>query len=418
MKVFRKTTGVISDNASKVRRKEGSSLARYYNEQKEAKQTAAMESALDQDVRRQAMQDSMSRSSLRKAGEVQVLRAGNKVFNEGKEILFKDMVFEAFSTGLVIDDEAVLEHADSLRQEVSSFIDERGGYALLENAIKETNSTFLKRMKAVCESTARAVSARKIKEMGKNMEDTSNVTFALDDKEKEEYTYEKMTCGLDQVGGLIKEKVMNTIINEKEREKANEEFENELNQIESDTEDESGNPIDEDGEPIEDATKESASIFGSVFDEDLAPVTESMLVSEEKIALPKLTVVDELKGIKESTIFNALLCSAVMEGVAARAVASAHDTMEDDDDDTEYPDENPVFTHRSSLARVMGYRDRTIHDEIDSRPVAPDDVDMDMMMAEGIANYTLLETFNTLRLEKYTAADLRESVHYIMNGKK
>lgn len=419
MKVFPKKLGVVGDGATKTRLSASSNAARYYNEQKENKKTAALESSMGAEIRSQKISDSLSRNSLRKASEAQVFRAGERLYQEGKNILFKDMVFEAFSTGLVLDEEAILEHEDGLRQEVNSFVEERGGWALLENAIKETNSPFLKKMKAICESTAREVSARKMKEMGKLAEDTSTVTFALDQKEKEEYTYDKLACGLDQVGGLIKEKVLNTVIAEKEREKENEEFENELNDIQKDTEDDKGNPIDEAGDPIDDGSgvNESTSIFGSIFDEKLDTVTESMLVGDdEKVSLPKLMIVDELKGVQESTLFTALLRTAVTEGVAARVNSSTQDIIDDSsEDDVEYPDENPIFTHRSSLARIMGYRDRTIRDEIKSYPLAPDNIDMDLLMAEGIANYTLLETFNTLRLEKYNPRDLKESIHRMIN---
>lgn len=420
MKVFPKKLGVVGDVGTKSRQTTASNAIRFYNEQKENKKTAALESDMGTEIHNQKLSDSLARNSLRKASEAQVFRAGERVYQEGKNILFKDMVFEAFVSGLVIDEESVLEHEDGLRQEVYSFVDERGGWNVLENAIKETNSPFLKRMKSICESTAREVSSRKMKEMGKNAEDTSTVTFALDEKEKEEYTYEKLNCGLDQVGGLIKEKVMGTILAEKEREKENEEFENELNNVQNDTENEKGDPIDENGDPIDEGSgvKESTSIFGSIFDENMDTVTESMLVGDGQIAVPKLLIVDELKGVNESTLFSALLRSAVMESVASRVNSSTQDIIDDSsDDDADYPEENPIFTRRSSLARVMGYHDRTIKDEIKSYPVAPDNIDMDLLMAEGIANYTLLETFSTLRLEKYNHRDLKESVHYMINKK-
>ena len=261
----------------------------------------------------------------------------DEAYHEGKVLIFKDIVFEAFYNALYLDDDFKTATKESLYTLVSDYIDERGGYRLLENAIITTNSPVLKNIKSICEGTARKVCSRKMAE-----EDTSvGIDFSMNDEEQQQYDYDKSNCGIEELSKLVKDKVLTVVKDEKQREKQEMDFMEDL-----------AEEAELDGKTVEEAMEE-CRIGGSV--------------------------------VEEATLFNSLFRTSyaeyLTESCGPKKKKKVEEGCEDDCDEE--------------------------HDELE--------LDMDVILAESITKYTLMELSYTVQLENYTTEDLRKMVQKMLN---
>lgn len=304
---------------------------------------------------------------MKKITEAQIPTLVNEVYKKGREVLFKQLLFEMFTKSLYLDEEFIIEQQDNLKDVIESYVNKNGGFSLLENAYKQTKSPLLKNMIQLCESIARKVSQRKLKEAQKDIDDVNLINFELNEEESQEFDYEKEKLGIDELADLVKSKVLTVIQDEKQRQAEEEELYRDLENEISESEDKS--------------------------------VEESL----------KKMIIKDLP-IEESTLFNSLFRHSYKEALEALNNVTDHDIY-DDDDAEEY--DIDFDEKESKKSEFKGYE--TIDDEIDDHASDDIDIDMDLILAEAITKYTLMELAYTIKLEDYSSETVRKISQKLLN---
>lgn len=383
-KVTRKSYGIKGTNPDRLNSSMISGRARYRDKKEIALESAASEQ-VSIDIKNANAKHSHERTVLSKVTESQIQSATSRLYRQGKEMVFIELLSETYLHALNLDEEFVLEQDANLRNTVATYVKDNGGYTLLENAIKQTGSSYLKRMKVLCEATAKKVTDRKNANMRAGAEDVNGVDFSFNDSEREEFDYDKGINGVDQVGQRVKEKVLNTVIEEKERQRKEEEFENDVMKATNEVKDDS---IEVDETPI----KESQNVFKSIYEGDTSEdndIEDETPVKSRKSA----TVIELKKGLRESTLFNSIMMSTLNESVAARVASLAIND--------ETTDDEGVYTHPDDVRKNVYGGDQTAREEQNTHPLSKEKIDMDLILAESVAQYTLLEMVHTLQLKPF-----------------
>lgn len=262
--------------------------------------------------------------------ESKVFKSIGEAYEEGKELLFKNIIFEAFYSCLYLDDDFKEPNKESLYTVVSHYIDQRGGFKMLENAVSMTQSQFLKEIKALCEATARKVCNRKLTEQD------GAIDFSLNAEEESEFNYNKSNLGVEELTELVKSKVLTVVKDEKNREKQEAELLQGL-----------AEEVEKTVEEVEEAMRDAA-IDGSL--------------------------------VEEGTLFNSIFRDSyaqyITEGCSKKQKVS-EDTWDENTEEFE--------------------------------------IDMDVVLAETITKYTLMEMSHTIQLESFTHDGIRKMVHRMLN---
>ena len=286
-----------------------------------------------------------------------------EVLNVGKVKLLKDVLFEVFYNSLVIDSDFLAEHVDVLRNLTDSYVDQNGGYKVLENAILKTDSLFLKAMKSNIDKIALEVCNRKIKECKTNT-DVNILDFDLNEKEQEELDYSKDELNLDEISNLVKKKVLTVIKDEKEHEEAEATL---INDIENEL-------INDDS------------------------VTDKKSLDE---AMSKLIINKPV--VEDSSLFNSLLRNSYREYLTENVSIRTSDEKNISDDKDNAKIYNPNID------------DDDIEETGDPEKYVEDELDMDLVLVEAITQYTLMETLYTIKLEEYKYDNIQKLVHKMCN---
>jgi hypothetical protein len=297
----------------------------------------------------------------------------NQIYQTGREVILKDILFEMFSKSLVLDEEFIVEQEENLRALVESYVEGKGGYSLLENAYRETKSPFLKSIKTVCESTANKVARRKMNDAQENQLDVSAIKFELNDDEKQELDYEKEKISVDKLSELVKNKVLTVVQDEKARQAKEEEVYQDL----------------------EDQAQENGG--------DDESVAESV----------KRSIIREMP-VEESTLFNSLFRHSYKEMLESVASSVSADSIDDDDDNPD--DYNINATEKDVMASAAEFQeDSTLKGESAKHGSVQSDIDMDLILAESITKYTLMELSYTIQLENYGYDSIRKISQQLLN---
>lgn len=152
-----------------------------------------------------------------------------EMHSKGKKAIFKRLVTEMYIESLYLDESFILENFENIANIVDTFIEENGGYSLLENAYFQSKSPLLKQMIDICESTTKKVNERVYKESAET-QDLDLLNFDLNSDEKEELDYQKRDLGIDEISSIVKDKVLRVVKDEKAREKKHEELKNDIEQ--------------------------------------------------------------------------------------------------------------------------------------------------------------------------------------------
>ena len=154
----------------------------------------------------------------------------NNMGIQAKEETFKQIIFEAFYNALVLDTDFLMENYDVIKSFSDNYIDNHGGFSLLEEACKRNkNNKLLKNLKEACTKSASKVATRKNEQMTDKYE-TEMIKFELTDEEKDEIRYSG-DLGIDEVAGIVKDKVKKVLQSEQERQSSEEELMSELEEV-------------------------------------------------------------------------------------------------------------------------------------------------------------------------------------------
>lgn len=304
--------------------------------------------------------------------------------NDLKLSIFKDIIYEVFNNALVLDADFVHENHYNLKKVTDDFIDNNGGFSLLENAINETGSVLLKRIKTVCESLSNDMVKRIIKESKTCKEDvnTKDDIFrqTMTDEEENKLDYSKDSLDIEKISELVKDKVLTVVRDEKENEIKHDELvtdiENELTDneevVDNKTIDEAFSKIILNNNILNEAT-----LFGAI----LQDTYESILA--ENVAISTTNINSMKKDDERSASYD------------VNADTTNYEDVSDDDDET-------------SIEELDGIDNDLVLEKTAT-------VDMDMVMAESLVKYTMMETMYTLKLKDYSYDDIKKMTEKVAN---
>lgn len=128
-----------------------------------------------------------------------------------KDDLMKDFISEICIESLLVDEEVVQENFKNIVEMVERQIDDIGGFEGVKRIAESTRNPILLNMVSVCETTAKKVGERNIKE-GKQNKD--NLNYGLNKLELEEFDYRKKDIGSEAIVNNIKDKVFQVVQDE------------------------------------------------------------------------------------------------------------------------------------------------------------------------------------------------------------
>lgn len=351
---------------------------------KNLKNKAAIEQAKIADAKKEEMS---KKSSINEAivknslTEGNIIRATNDILEECQTKLFKHILTEYYVNSLCLDRDFVVEHLDIFKNMVSKYVDDNGGFNIVKEAVaKNPDSILLKKLYEACDKTAKKVSNRKFAEMTESKSD-ENTNTKLNDDEKKEFFDNKDTLDVERISQLVKDKVITVIKDEKKRQEKEDEIVTE----------------------IEDELKNDENV------KDEKSVDEGL----ERIVINRTP-------FEEATLFNSLLRSSY-EDIMAENIAiqsDVHKNYQDDHDSELYDvdqtlDELNDDESEDSVTNDENPEATDINDELAMENSTV--VNMDHVFADAIANYTLMETLYTLKLENYTKESIERITQQIVN---
>lgn len=290
----------------------------------------------------------------------------NQLYTEGKDILFKDIMCDIYLESVYLDEDFKEENASVIKSTMADYIDRHGGFTMLEEACKKRGTKLLKDMKETVEKTARKCAMRKTSELkeacgsskgkGSKAMEVMNTkhNFDMEDDEIKEYNKSREKLSEEEIVKLVKDKVLDVIKDEKNRQKDIEAFETEI----AEKAEEIGS-----SEAEQKAFKESAT----------------QLISQNTY-----TDMSLFEAIQFSTMRE------VMESIGTKD-RNPYDNIEEyieDHEEENFDNEDDILESEDILESAS--------------------VDMDLVLAESITKYTLLEVCHTLKIEEFTRDSIQQ----------
>lgn len=198
----------------------------FYNNRVKKEQEALLESQNIRESELNRQSALLENINNRKINEIKMAKTKNLLYEVTMDKLVKVAFTEAFKESLYLDEDYKIDNSEKLVSVIESFVDENGGYKLLENAVKQNkDSLFLKSVYEACKSRAEKITREKCKEAGDQPEKL-NFDVRLD--ELDEFKEDLSKTNIDTLGEIVKNKVLNTVIEEKERSIKKQEFEEDI----------------------------------------------------------------------------------------------------------------------------------------------------------------------------------------------
>lgn len=223
-KVTRFSTGLTS-NAYNTN--SAATLGVHYRNQKAAEQVLEnVNRALDEEEsykQSNALLENVVQSA---AFETQRYAKAQKVEENGRVLLFKNIMTDIVVEGSLLDDDFLEQNRHVLAEAVSEYIDERGGFSMVTEALKKHKTPWLQDLHDLCMETSRVVARRKLQTSKEDGLD--KIEFEMDTEEKAKFDYGKDTLSPEQIASLVKDKTMTVIKDENNRQKKEEAVEEEL----------------------------------------------------------------------------------------------------------------------------------------------------------------------------------------------
>lgn len=352
--------------SSKLPGHEASMFSIYSQMKKDKSEDVRLESYEHQNQEYDNMQRLAMSASSKTFHQSYLPNLSNKIYMEGLEVIFKDIISNIYLESLYLDDDFKNTQKDGLVAFVYEYVDENGGYSILKNALNSNPTPLLNKIKAVCEGCSRTSAQRKVqglKEACNNGNSASEIMegqhkFEMNDDEIKDYLSKRDNLSQDEIAEFVKAKVLDVIKDEKQRQVKEEEFEEKLNQ-------------EIDSLNIEDDEKKEKA-------KQVAKEGFNMKYNKNKYV--------------DMTLFEAIQCATMKEAINAAHIVQCNDindegelgqTDDDEHEDHQLPEDDDD---------ILG------EDDI----IKENSIDMDVILAESISKYTMLEVFNTLKLKKFT----------------
>lgn len=210
----------------------------------------------------------------------------NEGYKSLKEDLIKDVMREICVESLVVDEEPVMENLKNIFELVDEQVESIGGFEGVKETGLRLNNPILIEMVNICESMAKEVADRVLRE--------DLDCFKMNDCEVEEFDYNKKQMGVDTIVDIVKDKVFKVVKDEQklsqEKEEMMTEIKDKLEEVEA--------PVEEAMDFIFGQNKvEEVSLFSSMMRKDYKNILESSTptIFESNYAIAAIEDEDELE---------------------------------------------------------------------------------------------------------------------------
>ena len=301
----------------------------------------------------------------------------NNIGAKAKCAVLKDVLFEVFYKALILDESFKSEHRDQLKSLIDGYVDNNGEFNVITEAVEKSDSLLLKKIKSLCESIATEVCKRKMSECQNTDNNIDVVNFDMSEDETEKLNYGKNNIDIDQIAELVKNKVLTVIRDEKLKQ------------------------------------EETANTIKEIEDDAKSAVEGEDITAEE--AFERIIIQKPL--VETSTLFNALFRSTYRDFIEENVAITSTDNHNID----EFKKKSVTYDTETEVDDVI---DDSADDDEDIENAEIDNdimidnkntVDMDLVLAETITKYTLMETLYTLKIEDYTTENMRKLTERLLN---
>jgi hypothetical protein len=339
----------------------------------------------------------------------------NNLYSTGKNILFTEIVYEVFSNALLVDDYYKKEQNASLKSYVSEYLNDIGGFALLEYAIKTTNLDLLKQIKSICETTINKVCARKTKILNEQTsQDVQAVDFDLNEDEFEDFNYNMKNIGMDEISDLVKKKVLTVVQDEQERAKVQGDFINDLEtELSNNTDLKSEEEVNEAFQKMvikKDKTNRT-TLFEALLRNSYKEILESaVIINDDRMKRTRRQdVLDYDVNSDESDVLRSEFDETSMNNIKAGEYSDQSDTADLTFNADNQVSQTPIETDPDCCT------DGGELDEFkNGLQLDPNTINMDLIMAEAVTRYTMIETLNTLQLDVITYDKSKKMINQLL----
>lgn len=378
----------------------GAANANYYKKHlaKQNERTVLENQSLISEKERMA--EIINNTNNHRMNEGRLERVMEGIYRLGKEEVYKEVMYRLFEQCLFVDQEVKETQSAELRGLVNEYVEKNGGIATLES--KMSGSKFLRDIKVVCESTAKTVSKRKVKET--NAEPKLQITFDLNEDENKKLNDDISSLDSDTLEKLVKEKVVKVLEDEKARANKKAEYSKEIEDNVASAVNESIMQKIHSKDPFEQTTLWDG-LMRSSYKEVLESVAIRPVVNKNKLS--------ELGLTKSEVDYKAAEAEADPDGADWVNQADDFESMKTDlDFGPKNGDTGRVLVDDDMNGKVtQGEVDRRLEDQEynnSSLITSMESLNMDIVLVEAITKYTLLEMCYTMKLEDYTVNDVRK----------
>ena len=287
----------------------------------------------------------------------------NRISNEAKDFVLKDILFEVFYNSLLMDKDFLEENCHHIKCLTDKYVDDNGGFKFLDKLVKDNiDNMLLKKIKSICESVAKEVCDRKLKD-SKECKNIDLIDFDMTSDEKDMLDYSKKdNLNIDKISELVKDKVLTVVKDEKTR--------------------------------SEKAAKEQADIEAEL-------MNDPELNTEEKLNEAMNNIILNKPVIESGTLFNTLFRDCYQEYITENLSIVSTDIQNINND--------------KEVSRNYD-TEMTIDDALkDEAPVEDTEVNMDLILTEALTKYTLMEMLYTMGFENYSYENIKKLTENMLN---
>lgn len=159
------------------------------------------------------------------------LKVLENTYKLGLETIFSNIMFEAYYHSLYFDEEFKNSKAEALYDVLETYLQAKGGFNYLTENMK--GSLFLEQIHEVCDKHAKKVAKRSAQALKERSDEKFTINFLMSDEEKDDLDKDIQDLNIDQLSKLVKDKVLDVLQDEKERVEQEDEFKEEIDNMEN-----------------------------------------------------------------------------------------------------------------------------------------------------------------------------------------
>ena len=336
----------------------------------------------------------------------------NRLCKEYREVMPEIVLREYFTRlvteSLIWDPEAVTERQESIRYMAHKYISAIGGLKAVKEAAIKNKSAYLESLYNICMEAGKKIADKKAKKTKASVtaDNVKNQTidFSVDEEDEKELDKKINNLGVDELSDLVKEKVLQVVKDESDAQKNDDEFIAELKEAVKDAKEGEINPreINNGGESSDSGTSTSGGESaggaegGTAAAESFAPYAQGGLHIQRSL-FRSMFARSTKSAIRESAENNDALDNAGKDPLK-QTIANAPQVL------------NIYDIYLTDRNEDLGYIDYVKNS--DDEAIAGDEkrIDNDMLLAEAIGMYTMLECASTIKLISPTINDIKRVV--------